>query len=95
MLAMEDELALAMPAFLDPSENADIPENELDHILDDDMLERAESSDLLNWTSDERTFPVQDGRPISGHHWVTPGIPIATCVNLNPYLLLSIYCKCN
>ncbi len=70
---MEDELALAMPAFLDPSEHVDIPEQELEHILEDDMLERAESSDLLNWTSDERTFPVQDGRPISGHHWVTPG----------------------
>ena len=71
---MEDQLGLAMSAFLDPSETADIPENELDHILEDDLLERAESSDLLNWTSDERTFPVHDGRPITGEHWVSPGM---------------------
>eukprot|EP00112_Aurelia_sp_Birch-Aquarium-sp1_P000737 Seg1071.2 transcript_id=Seg1071.2/GoldUCD/mRNA.D3Y31 product=Afadin protein_id=Seg1071.2/GoldUCD/D3Y31 len=64
VLAMEDELVLAMPAFLDPSESADIPEYELDSILDDELLERADSTDLLNWTSDERTFPVHDGRPI-------------------------------
>ena len=73
---MEDELVLAMPAFLDPSESADIPEYELDSILDDELLERADSTDLLNWTSDERTFPVHDGRPISGDHWVTPGLII-------------------
>lgn len=70
---MEEELGLAMSAFLDPSENADIPEHELDNILDDDLLERAESSDLLNWTVDERTFAVHDGRAVSGDQWVTPG----------------------
>ena len=74
VLAMEEELGLAMPAFLDPSQDADIPENELENILDDDVLERADSTDLLNWTIDERTFAVHDGRAISGDQWITPGI---------------------
>ena len=70
---MEEELGLAMPAFLDPSQDADIPESELENILDDDVLERADSTDLLNWTIDERTFAVHDGRAVGGDQWITPG----------------------
>ena len=70
---MEEELGLAMPAFMDPSDNADIPESELENILDDDLLERADSTDLLNWTIDERTFAVHDGRAVGGEQWITPG----------------------
>ena len=68
---MEDELNVAMEAFLDPSENVDIRPHDLDDILNDDLLERADSRDLLNWTADERTFHVKNGRP--GDQWISPG----------------------
>lgn len=73
--AMEGELALALPAFLDPTENVDIHELDLDSILNDDVLERAESMELLNWTSeDDRAFRMgPNGQPINGDQWVTPG----------------------
>ena len=75
---MEEELSLALPAFLDPSDSVDIHPADLDQILNDDLLERVESTELLNWTNedvDSRTFRVSDpmGRPISGEQWITPG----------------------
>ena len=75
---MEEELGLAMPAFLDPSQDSDIPESELENILDDDVLERADSTELLNWTIDERTFAVHDGRAVGGDQWITPGKNVST-----------------
>ena len=77
---MEEELSLAMPAFFDPTERVDIDPRDLDAILNDDLLERAESMELLNWTStDPRTFMAGGGhdhfhQPIMGDQWVTPGI---------------------
>ena len=74
---MEDELALALPAFLDPSDDVDIHEHDLDAILNDDVLERAESIELLNWNSDndDRAFRMgPNGRPLSGEQWIRPGI---------------------
>lgn len=72
---MEDELAMALPAFLDPSENVDIHDHDLDKILNDDVLERAESIELLNWKNDDRAFLMgPNGRPLSGEQWITPGI---------------------
>ena len=48
---MEEELALALSAFLDPTDSVDILPQDLDSILNDDLLERAESLELLNWTT--------------------------------------------
>lgn len=79
MNAMEDELALALPAFLDPSEDVDIDDHDLDAILNDDVLERAESIELLNWNSDndDRAFRMgPNGRPLSGKQWIRPGSTI-------------------
>eukprot|EP00111_Clytia_hemisphaerica_P006331 TCONS_00018348-protein len=77
--AMEDELALALPAFLDPSEEVDIHEHDIDAILNDDVLERAESVELLNWNSDndDRAFRMgPNGRPLSGEQWIRPAARI-------------------
>lgn len=80
---MEDELALALPAFLDPTESVDIHERDLDSILNDDVLERAESMELLNWTSenDDRAFRMgPNGQPDNGNQWITPGIMLQKLV---------------
>ncbi|XP_065650101.1 afadin isoform X2 [Hydra vulgaris] len=78
--AMEEQLSLALPAFLDPSDTVDIHPEELDAILNDEVLERAESTELLNWTSDDnhRTFRINDG-PYGGtvgEQWITPALRI-------------------
>ena len=76
--AMEEQLSLALPAFLDPSDSVDIHPQELDAILNDEILERAESMELLNWASDDnhRTFRISEGPngATMGEQWVTPGI---------------------
>lgn len=74
---MEEELSLALPAFFDPSEYVDIRSDELNEILNDDLLERAESVELLNWTNDGpfSVTPMDaDGRPLSCGQWIAPGI---------------------
>lgn len=81
--AMEDELAMALPAFLDQSENVDIHDYDLDTILNDDVLERAESIELLNWKNDDRAFLMgPNGRPLSGEQWITPGTTNRIVVSL-------------
>ncbi|XP_057307397.1 afadin-like isoform X2 [Hydractinia symbiolongicarpus] len=77
--AMEEELSLALPAFFDPSEYVDIRSDELNEILNDDLLERAESVELLNWTNDGpfSVTPMDaDGRPLSSGQWIAPGARI-------------------
>lgn len=75
--AMEEELSLALPAFLDPTDSVDILPRDLDSILNDDLLERAESMELLNWTTANADAEIHDPRidrrMYTGEQWITPG----------------------